>query len=59
MRHLTEKGQEINKIKDSMQALNNRRKIGLLGKHLTSVFGVNDEVYRDIDSLQENQNELI
>jgi hypothetical protein len=59
MKHLTEKGQEVNKIKDSMKASSNRRKRGLLGKLLTSVFGVNDEVYRDIDSLQENQNDLI
>uniref|UniRef100_A0A6P7GSF1 Uncharacterized protein LOC114346165 n=1 Tax=Diabrotica virgifera virgifera TaxID=50390 RepID=A0A6P7GSF1_DIAVI len=34
-------------------------KRGLLGTVLTSVFGVNDEVYRDIDSLDENQKDLI
>lgn len=36
-----------------------RPKRGLFGQFLTSVFGVNDEVYRDIDDLSSNQKELI
>ncbi|KAL3267346.1 hypothetical protein HHI36_011477, partial [Cryptolaemus montrouzieri] len=36
-----------------------RRKRGMLGEFLTSVFGVNDEVYRGIDALNENQEHLI
>ncbi|XP_047996213.1 uncharacterized protein LOC125234071 [Leguminivora glycinivorella] len=36
-----------------------RKKRGLFGQMLTSIFGVNDEVYKDIDTLQGNQNKLI
>ncbi|KAL1488863.1 hypothetical protein ABEB36_014658 [Hypothenemus hampei] len=36
-----------------------RQKRGVLGKILTAVFGVNDEVYQDINNLRENQKELI
>lgn len=36
-----------------------RRKRGLLGNMLTAVFGVNEEVYQDIDSLDRNQQKLI
>lgn len=36
-----------------------RAKRGLLGQALTSIFGVNDEVYRDLDELSFNQKELI
>ncbi|KAL3286418.1 hypothetical protein HHI36_000926 [Cryptolaemus montrouzieri] len=41
----------------NIRALRNKR--GLFGEFMTSVFGVNDQVYRDIDSLQDNQNHLI
>jgi len=40
------------------QTIITRQKRGLLGKFLTSVFGVNDEVYQDIDALEINQKEL-
>lgn len=36
-----------------------RQKRGVLGKLLTSIFGVNDEVYHDIDTLDKKQQELI
>lgn len=36
-----------------------RKKRGILGQLLTSIFGVNDEVYRDIDSLILNQKKII
>ncbi|XP_031346826.1 uncharacterized protein LOC116173472 [Photinus pyralis] len=36
-----------------------RRKRGILGDILTAVFGVNDEVYKDIASLNKNQQEII
>lgn len=36
-----------------------RQKRGLVGKLFESVFGVNDEVYADIESLQHNQNTLL
>ena len=36
-----------------------RKRRGLLGTVLTSIFGVNDEVYRDIDVLTDNQKKLI
>ncbi|KAL3285686.1 hypothetical protein HHI36_000218 [Cryptolaemus montrouzieri] len=32
---------------------------GLLGEFKTSVFGVNDEVYQDIDNLKANQQEIV
>lgn len=35
-----------------------RRKRGLLGKTLTAIFGVNDEVYSDLDQLHSNQKNL-
>lgn len=41
------------------QSVNVRQRRGILGKFLTTIFGVNDEVYQDIDSLQENQKELV
>ncbi|KAK9872587.1 hypothetical protein WA026_018719 [Henosepilachna vigintioctopunctata] len=34
-------------------------KEGAAGEILTEVFGVNDEVYQDIDGLQKNQQEII
>lgn len=63
----------IIKAKDSIRAIINqcnrcirykaqttqRIKRGLLGTILTSVFGVNDEVYQSIDELTENQAKII
>lgn len=58
--HITEKQQEILWNMASIRSISNHRtKRGVLGKLLTAVFGVNDEVYRDIDSLDKNQNQLI
>lgn len=56
VKHLLEK--EAVMTKNSMQLIRTRQKKGLLGKVLTSVFGLNDEVYTDIDSLKDNQEEL-
>lgn len=41
------------------QKRKNRVKRGMFGKLLTAIFGVNDDVYRDIDKLDKNQQELI
>ncbi|KAL3268730.1 hypothetical protein HHI36_007832, partial [Cryptolaemus montrouzieri] len=41
----------------NIRALGNKR--GLFGEFMTSVLGVNGEVYRDVDSLQDSQNHLI
>ncbi|KAL3284103.1 hypothetical protein HHI36_018273 [Cryptolaemus montrouzieri] len=58
--HLVELGKEIFLSIASLNDIaKSRRKRGLLGKFLTSVFGVNEEVYRDIDALNENQERLI
>lgn len=58
--HIGEQQQEIVWKMDSIQSISGHRpKRGLLGKFLTTVFGVNDEVYRDIDKLDKNQHQLI
>lgn len=58
--HLNEQQHHLLWIKNGMdRIMHNRSKRGLLGKLLTSVFGVNDEVYQDINSLEKNQQELI
>lgn len=58
--HLEE---ERTKFERTIQSLTNiehtRKKRGLLGQFLTSIFGVNDQVYRDINTLQDNQRLLI
>ncbi|KAL3273165.1 hypothetical protein HHI36_014619 [Cryptolaemus montrouzieri] len=58
--HLVELWEEISLSIASLNDFSNsRRKRGLLRKFLTSLFGVNDEVYRDIDAPNENQERLI
>lgn len=56
--HLRQKESEMQLAKNGLPSLHRKRR-GIFGQFLTSVFGVNDEAYRDIDSLQENQDELI
>ncbi|KOB66662.1 Uncharacterized protein OBRU01_16033 [Operophtera brumata] len=52
--HLKEEKAKIERNKEYWTEGNKpRRRRGLLKQLLTSVFGVNDEVYRDIDSLNE------
>mgnify|MGYP005983840325 FL=1 len=56
--HLKEK--EVEWLRKSLEKLvRDRQKRELLGELLTSVFGVNDEVYHDIEALDKNQHELI
>lgn len=60
IQHLQEKQKQIEWTNKGMQAvISNRGKRGLMGKLLTSLFGVNDEVYMDIEKLDQNQRELI
>uniref|UniRef100_A0A1A9X079 Uncharacterized protein n=1 Tax=Glossina brevipalpis TaxID=37001 RepID=A0A1A9X079_9MUSC len=54
--------EEVREVKhktDTLRFLQSRQRRGILGTVLTSIFGVNDEVYRDIDKLDSNQRELI
>ncbi|KAH9630796.1 hypothetical protein HF086_001024 [Spodoptera exigua] len=58
--HLLEQKTKYERIKEYFTEFHEtRRRRGLLGNFLTSVFGVNDEIYRDIDSLNSNQQKLI
>ncbi|CAH1101873.1 unnamed protein product [Psylliodes chrysocephalus] len=57
--HLIEQEKQLQKFNASLTTNVERFKRGILGKLLTSVFGVNDEVYQDIKALQQNQEELI
>ncbi|CAH0555145.1 unnamed protein product [Brassicogethes aeneus] len=57
--HLHEVFEELKWTTQVIDETHKRRKRGILGKLLTSVFGVNDEVYEDIDSIQKNQDELL
>ncbi|KAI5639709.1 baculovirus F protein domain-containing protein [Phthorimaea operculella] len=59
-KHLLEEKAKFERTKEYLTEINQtRRKRGLLGQFLTSIFGVNDEVYRDIDTLNQNQQNLI
>ncbi|KAL3280673.1 hypothetical protein HHI36_003910 [Cryptolaemus montrouzieri] len=58
--HLVELGKGISLSIASLNDIaKSRRKKGPLGEFLTSVLGVNDEVYRVIDALNENHERLI
>ncbi|XP_048479811.1 uncharacterized protein LOC119691784 [Plutella xylostella] len=58
--HIVQEESKFHKIIQYLTEIEHtRRKRGLLGRFLTSVFGVNDEVYKDIDTLQDNQKQLI
>lgn len=46
-------------LNKAVNELNTKTKRGLFGNLLTSIFGVNDEVYQDIHTLEKNQQELI
>lgn len=46
-------------IKGIYDVTRSRKRRGLLGKLMTSIFGVNDEVYTDINNLEKNQQQLI
>jgi len=60
VQHLIDSRQEIFlHINDLLDFTHHRQKCGLLGELMTSVFGVNDVVYHDIDALQYNQDKLI
>lgn len=59
LQHLQEQESEMKWIQEGINGYNVRSKRGLFGKVLTSVFGVNDDVYRELDDLQLNQKELI
>ncbi|CAH1114773.1 unnamed protein product [Psylliodes chrysocephalus] len=54
-----EQKKQLQKFNASLTTNVERFKRGILGKLLTSVFGVNDEVYQDIEALQQHQEELI
>ncbi|EFA12583.2 hypothetical protein TcasGA2_TC001822 [Tribolium castaneum] len=57
--HLEELNKEIKWIQNGLEnPVSGRQKGGLLGPLLTSVFGVNDEVYQDIENLENNQQDL-
>lgn len=58
--HLLEEESKFERTKEYLtEAYQTRKKRGILGQLLTSVFGVNDEAYRDIESLNSNQRKLI
>uniref|UniRef100_A0A1A9W982 Envelope fusion protein n=1 Tax=Glossina brevipalpis TaxID=37001 RepID=A0A1A9W982_9MUSC len=54
-----EEVREVEHKTDTLRFLQSRQRRGILGTVLTSIFGVNDEVYRDIDKLDSNQRKLI
>jgi len=56
--HLAEIQTENNLLIDKILSASRKRR-GILGDFMTSVFGVNEEVYRDIDNLRDNQQQLI
>ncbi|KAL3284700.1 hypothetical protein HHI36_018849 [Cryptolaemus montrouzieri] len=55
---LVKLGKEITLSIASLNDIAKSRRRRLLGEFSTSVVGVNDEVYRDIDALNENQERL-
>lgn len=58
--HLLEEASKFERTKEYLTTVNQiRKKRGIWGELLTAVFGVNDEVYRDIDTLNLNQKKLI
>lgn len=57
--HLRELENEVMFVYNSTIRLASRERRGLLGQLMTSVFGVNDEVYEDIEKISQNQQELI
>ncbi|GJQ72246.1 hypothetical protein Trydic_g3337 [Trypoxylus dichotomus] len=57
--HLIELKDKVLWIKNSLDNFVHRQRRGLIGKFLTALFGVNDEVYQDIDALDKNQQRLI
>lgn len=57
--HLDFETQRMDILLEEIDQSNSRARRGLLGTMLTSVFGANDEVYRDIDKLTENQRHVI
>ncbi|XP_044270613.1 uncharacterized protein LOC123015154 [Tribolium madens] len=60
IQQLKEKEKELSWIKLGLEiSLKKREKRGVLNTLLTSIFGVNDEVYKDISDLDKNQRELI
>lgn len=63
LNELQELQQRNEELKQQLQVLrngySNRKRRGLLGKLLTSVFGVNEEVYEDINKLNTNQEKII
>lgn len=56
--HLNTQERDITHYIKAIEFTKSRMRRGILGTVLTSVFGVNDEVYQDIDRLSENQNNL-
>lgn len=58
--HLREQQNEIEWVTKGIDQVSKyHQKRGLLGDFLTSIFGVNDEVYKDIETLDKNQHDLI
>ncbi|CAH1114956.1 unnamed protein product [Psylliodes chrysocephalus] len=54
--HLIKQEEQLSWHRSSLpKNIRNRIKRGILGKFLTSIFEVNDEVYQDIDALLEHQ----
>lgn len=58
--HLSEQQKQLQWTIRSMNGvIKSRQKRGVLGNLLTALFGVNDEVYKDINTLDTQQQELI
>jgi Pao retrotransposon peptidase/Protein of unknown function (DUF1759)/Family of unknown function (DUF5641)/Putative peptidase (DUF1758)/Integrase zinc binding domain len=49
----------INNVGLIMDAANSRSKRGIFGQILTAIFGVNDEVYKSLDDLEDAQNDIL
>lgn len=58
-RQLKKINQEVQQKIDTLLFMHPRKKRGILGDILTTLFGVNDKVYHDIDNLNSNNQRLI
>lgn len=58
--HIEQEGKDVQQQISKIKLLTNKRKRrGLFGKLLQAVFGVNDEVYADIEVLEKNQHTVV
>ncbi|XP_031342802.1 uncharacterized protein LOC116170471 [Photinus pyralis] len=60
VQHIEDQENQLRWVQEGINYISQtRKKRGILGNILTAIFGVNDEVYKDIDALNKNQQELM